>query len=39
MLDHVIISDSGYYSFADQMIYDSSQISVAEVHETTRTLA
>lgn len=38
MLDHVIISDSGYYSFADQMIYDSSQISVAEVHETTRTL-
>lgn len=39
MLDHVIISDSGYYSFADQMLYDSSQISVAEVHETTRTLA
>lgn len=39
MLDHVIISDSCYYSFADQMIYDSSQISVAEVHETTRTLA
>lgn len=39
MLDHVIISDSGYYSFADQMIYDSLQISVAEVHETTRTLA
>lgn len=39
MLDHVIISDSGYYSFADQMIYDSSQISVAEVHETIRTLA
>ena len=39
MLDHVIISDSGYYSFADQMIYDSSQISVAEVHEMTRTLA
>lgn len=39
MLDHVIISDSGYYSFADQIIYDSSQISVAEVHETTRTLA
>ena len=39
MLDHVIISDSGYYSFADQMIYDSSQISVAEVHDTTRTLA
>lgn len=39
MLDHVIISDSGYYSFADQMIYDNSQISVAEVHETTRTLA
>lgn len=39
MLDHVIISDSGYYSFADQTIYDSSQISVAEVHETTRTLA
>lgn len=39
MLDHVIISDSGYYSFVDQMIYDSSQISVAEVHETTRTLA
>lgn len=39
MLDHVIISDSGYYSFADQMIYDSSQISVAEEHETTRTLA
>lgn len=39
MLDHVIISDSSYYSFADQMIYDSSQISVAEVHETTRTLA
>ena len=39
MLDHVIISDSGYYSFTDQMIYDSSQISVAEVHETTRTLA
>lgn len=39
MLDHVIISDSGYYSFADQMIYDSSQISVAEVHETTRILA
>lgn len=39
MLDHVIISDSGYYSFADQMFYDSSQISVAEVHETTRTLA
>ena len=39
MLDHVIISDSGYYSFADQMIYDSSQISVADVHETTRTLA
>lgn len=39
MLDHVIISDFGYYSFADQMIYDSSQISVAEVHETTRTLA
>lgn len=39
MLDHVIISDSGYYSFADQMIYDSSQISVAEVHEKTRTLA
>lgn len=39
MLDHVTISDSGYYSFADQMIYDSSQISVAEVHETTRTLA
>lgn len=39
MLDHVIISDSGYYSFADQMSYDSSQISVAEVHETTRTLA
>lgn len=39
MLDHVIISDSGYYSFADQMIYNSSQISVAEVHETTRTLA
>ena len=39
MLDHVIISDSGYYSFADQMIYDSSQISVAEVHETTRSLA
>lgn len=38
MLDHVIISDSGYYSFADQMLYDSSQISVAEVHETTRTL-
>ena len=39
MLDHVIISDSGYYSFADQMFYDSSQISVAEVHDTTRTLA
>lgn len=38
MLDHVIISNSGYYSFADQMLYDSSQISVAEVHETTRTL-